>query len=175
MLILKKIKRPLIWIPIALIAVASTHISWIEDDLGVLLTVADSPFDLIGTLRNQMNKATRNCESVVRLTPSQDKYQMAQSLVHSYSPPDSKFSQLVSVWSLGSWVLVEVEFKDLLPAVVLIKDTDKVASIVPEGIWSGYTNPHKSASFIRKYLIQKVDSAPVELINCFDPQSQSFR
>ena len=83
MLILKKIKRPLIWIPIALIAVASTHISWIEDDLGVLLTVADSPFDLIGTLRNQMNKATRNCESVVRLTPSQDKYQMAQSLIHS--------------------------------------------------------------------------------------------
>jgi hypothetical protein len=59
--------------------------------------VADSPFDLIGTLRNQMNKATRDCESVVRLTPSQDKYQMAQSLIHSYSPPDSRFAQLASV------------------------------------------------------------------------------
>jgi hypothetical protein len=71
--------------------------------------------------------------------------------------------------------LVEVEFKKLLPAVVLIQKADSEAEIVPNAVWSGYTNPHLPAPFIRKFLIQKLDSPPLALINCFEPQSDSFK
>ena len=159
---------------IVLIAVVASHINWIKDDLGYLLTIDGKPLDLIGNLKNEVTKATRNCESVVRVLPAQHKYQIAQTLINDYSPPDSSQAQIASVWSKDSWLLVEVEFKKLLPAVVLIQNANSAPFILVEGIWSGYTNPHKSAPFIRDYLSHQVDAIPAQLINCFDPQSKSF-
>jgi len=58
--------------------------------------------------------------------------------------------------------------------VVLIQNANSAPSIFAEGIWSGYTNPHKSAPFIRDYLSNQVEALPAQLLNCFDPQSKSF-
>ena len=170
----KKQKTQLTVLLIALIAIAASHVNWIRDDLGYLLTIDDRPVDLIGSLKNQVTRATRNCESAERVFPAQDNYQIAQTLINEYSPPDSSQAQIASVWSEDSWILVEVEFKNLLPAVVLIQNSKSAPSILAEGIWSGYTNPYKSATFIREYLTHQVDEAPEQLINCFDPQSKSF-
>jgi hypothetical protein len=112
--------------------------------------------------------------NVERVLPTQHKYQIAQTLISDYSPPDSSQSQIASVWSKDSWLVVEVEFKNLLPAVVLIQNSNSAPSILAEGIWTGYTNPHKSAPFIRDYLSHQVEAMPSQLINCFDPQSKSF-
>ena len=76
---------------------------------------------------------------------------------------------------MGTWLLAEVEFTELLPAVVLIEKADEQAAILPDAVWSGYTHPHLPAPFIRKFLIQKVDAPPLALINCFEPQSNSFK
>jgi len=159
---------------IVLIAVVASHFNWIKDDLGYLLAIDGKPLDLIGNLKNQVTKATRNCKSVVRVLPAQHKYQIAQTLINNFSPPDSSQSQIASVWSKDSWLMVEVEFKNLLPAVVLIQNANSAPSILAQGIWSGYTNPYKSAPFIRDYLSHQVDAIPAQLINCFDPQSKSF-
>lgn len=171
----KKLSTQLILLVIVLITIAASHIQWIKDDLGVLLTVDNRPIDVIGILRNHFTLASRNCETVERVSPSQGIYKTVQRLIDDYSPPDSRQAKLASVWSMGSWVLVEVEFKELLPAVVLIQNTDTAPSILAEGIWSGYTNPHKSAPFIRNYLTLHVDAVPAPLINCFDPQSEPFK
>ena len=174
MMPLKKQKTQLIVLSIVLMAVVASHISWIEDDLGYLISIDGKPLDLIGNIKNNLTTATRNCESVVRVLPEQHKYQIAQTLINDYSPPDSSQSQIASVWSMGSWLMVEVEFKSLLPAVVLIQNANSSPSILAEGIWSGYTNPHKSAPFIRDYLSHQVDAIPAQLLDCFDPQSKSF-
>ncbi|MFM7697263.1 MAG: hypothetical protein ACKO69_07515 [Limnohabitans sp.] len=170
----KRQKTQLIALAMVLVALLTSHINWIKDDLGYLLTIDGKPFDLIGNLKNKVTKATRNCESVVRVLPAQQKYQIAQNLINDYSPPDSRQSQIASVWSKDSWLLVEVEFINLLPAVVLIQNANSAPSILAEGIWSGYTNPHKSAPFIRDYLSHQAKAIPAQLINCFDPQSKSF-
>ena len=91
----KKQKTQWTVLSIALIAVSASRVSWIQDDLGYLLTIDDRPVDVIG-------------------------------------------------------------------------------NISAEGIWSGYTNPHKSALFIRDYLSHQVSALPVQLIHCFDPQFKSF-
>ena len=170
-----RLKKSLILLPIASVLVLSSHIGWIRDDLGILLTVDDRPIDVVGNFEDKLNKLTRNCGEVERLTVSNKQYQLAQSLIDDYSPPDSSNSNIVSAWSTGTWILVEVEFKKLHPAVVLIQKADSEAEIVPNAVWSGYTNPHLPAPFIRKFLIQKLDSPPLALINCFEPQSDSFR
>ncbi len=174
MMATQKLKTQLKLLAVILIAVAASHIHWIEDDLGYLLTIDDRPIDVIGNIKNEVTKVMRNCESTVRVLPEQDKYKIAQTLISNYSPPDSSQAQIASVWSIDSWLLVEVEFKNLLPAVVLIQNVNSSPSILAEGIWSGYTNPHKSAPFIRNYLSHQVNAVPAELINCFNPQSNSF-
>jgi hypothetical protein len=169
-----RLRKSLILLSIVSILVLSSHIGWIRDDLGVLLTVDERPIDIVGNIENQLNQLSRTCVSVKRLTTEDNKYQLAQSLIDSYSPPDSRFSSIASVWSMGTWLLAEVEFKELLPAVVLIQNADADAAIVPDAVWSGYTQPYLPAPFIRKFLIQQLASPPLELINCFDPQSNAF-
>ena len=71
---------------IVLIAVVASHINWIEDDLGYLITLDGKPLDLIGNFTNEVTKATRNCESVMRVLPAEQKYQIAQTLINNYSP-----------------------------------------------------------------------------------------
>ena len=170
-----RLKKSLILLPLASVLVLSSHIGWVRDDLGLLLTIDDRPIDVVGKFEDQLNKLIRNCGAVERLAPSTKQYQLAQSLIHDYSPPDSSHSNISSAWAMGRWILVEVEFKELLPAVVMIQKADSDAAIVPDAVWSGYTHPHLPAPFIRKLLIQKMNSPPLALINCFEPQSDSFK
>jgi hypothetical protein len=74
--------------------------------------------------------------------------------------------------TLGLWW--KLSSKNFLPAVVLIQNANSSPSILAEGIWSGYTNPHKSAPFIRDYLSDQVEAVPAQLLKCFDPHSKSF-
>jgi len=170
-----RLKKSLILLPLVSVLVLSSHIGWIRDDLGLLLTIDDRPVDIVGNVEDKLNTLTRNCREVNRLTVSSKQYQLAQSLIHGYSPPDSSNAKISSAWSMGNWILVEVEFKELLPAVVMIQKADSDAAIVPDAVWSGYTNPHLPAPFIRKFLRQKMHSPPLALINCFEPQSDSFK
>ena len=170
-----RLQKSLILLPLASILVLSSHIGWIRDDLGLLLTIDDRPIDVVGYFEDKLNTLTRNCGEVKLLNTSNKQYQLAQSLIHDYSPPDSSHSHISSAWSMGSWILVEVEFKELVPAVVMIQKADSDAAIVPDAVWSGYTNPHLPAPFIRKFLIQKMNSPPLALIKCFEPQSDSFK
>lgn len=170
-----RLQKSLILLPLVSVLVAGSHLGWHRDDLGMLLTVDERPMDVLGHIDNRINRWTRSCESVHQLNISDARYTLARRLIDEYSPPDSSHSSIAGVWSMGGWMLVEVEFKELLPAVLLIQKADSDAEIVPEAVWSGYTNPHLPAPFIRKFLIQQLDSPPLALINCFDPQSTSFK
>lgn len=157
------------------LCVVYLHVEWVPADNGSLLVIDGRKIDLLGIADNRWNQITRNCDALVRLAPSDDKYQTALSLIKEYSPPDSVSAKIASAWTLGSWTLVEVEFEELLPAVVMIRASENESFIVPSAIWSGYTVPWKSAPYIRRYLSQQAPEAPKSLTNCFDPQSSSFK
>ena len=160
---------------VTLVAVLFLHIELMTTENGALLVVDNQEFDFIGSINNQWNRHTRSCNSVKRLLPAEAKYQLAQSLIENYSPPHSKFAMIASAWTAEEWILVEVEFTDLLPAVVLIQTKEHDSFIVPNAVWSGYTKPWKSAPYIRKYISNNGNGMPPSLTNCFDPQSQSFQ
>lgn len=170
-----KKKAPVALLFATLVAVFFLHIELSTTENGTLLIVDNQEFDFMGSINIQWNRYTRSCNSVNRLLPSEEKYQIAQSLIENYSPPHSKFATIASAWSVDAWTLVEVEFTDLLPAVVLIQNTDNQHFIVPNAVWSGYTKPWKSAPFIRKYVSNNAPGMPPALTNCFEPQSQSFQ
>lgn len=157
-----------------MIAVTSTHISWIEDEFGLLLTVDDRSVDVRGLIENQFNRFMRNCDSVQLLNKADVRFQLAEKLLHEYSPPQSEQANVAGIWSYGNWLMVEVEFKKLEPVALLIENTDTAPRIVPRSVWSGYTSPRKSGPFIRHYIRQGIENPPINLLQCFEPRSQSF-
>jgi len=170
-----RLRKSLILLPVVIFLTLLNHISWIKNDLGVMLTIDEIPIDVLGKIQNNVNKLTRDCSKVTKLPVTHKKFELANNLIRDYSPPDSSSMQIASAWSMEEWVLVEVEFKDLLPAVVMIQNADSAAEIVSDAVWSGYTNPHVPAPFIRNFLTEKLQSPPHALINCFEPQSDSFK
>jgi hypothetical protein len=170
-----KNKARVVLLAATFLAVVSLHVEWTKSDNGSLLVVDHQEIDFFGIVHHQWNRITRNCHSVTRLAPIQEKYQIAQSLIEDYSPPHSMSAKITSASSADAWTLVEVEFTDLLPAVVLIHAKGNQSFIVPHAVWSGYTKPWKSAPLIRKYILKNGNGVPPALLDCFDPQSQSFQ
>ena len=164
----------LVLLAVTLLAVISIHVHWTKTENGTLLVIDNKPVDLLGAIHNQWNRVSRTCSAVTRLSPKDTKYQIAETLIKNYSPPSSQTAVVAGAWSMESWTLVEVEFQDLLPAVVLIQTTENQTLIVPNAVWSGYTQPWAAAPYIRNYIEQQVPEMPVALTRCFDPQSQSF-
>jgi hypothetical protein len=169
-----KRKAYLALLAVTLLAVISIHVHWTTNENGSLLVIDNKPVDLLGAVNNQWNRITRTCSAVTRLSPKEAKYQVAELLIRNYSPPSSQTAVIAGAWSMESWTLVEVEFQDLLPSVVLIHTTDNQMRIVPNAVWSGYTQPWTAAPYIRNYIEQQAPQMPVALTRCFDPQSQSF-
>lgn len=164
----------LVLLTVTLLAVISIHVHWTTNENGTLLVIDNKPVDLLGAIHNHWNRVCRTCSAVTRLSPKDTKYQIAETLIKNYSPPSSQTAVVAGAWSMESWTLVEVEFQDLLPAVVLIQTTENQPLIVPNAVWSGYTQPWAAAPYIRNYIEQQVPQMPVALTRCFDPQSQSF-
>ena len=168
----KKAYLPLL--ALTLMAVVSLHVEWTTDENGTLLVIDNNRIDFFGSVNDQWNRVTRNCNAVTRLSPKDERYGIAESLIKNYSPPNSQSAMIASAWSMELWTLVEVEFKDLLPAVVLIQTTNGQSTIVPNAVWSGYTKPWAAAPHIRNYIEKQMPQMPVALTRCFDPQSLSF-
>ena len=168
-------KAPAALLMATLIAVFFLHIGLTTTENGTLLVVDNQEFDFLGIVNNKWNRFTRNCNAVSRLSSNEEKYQIAQSLIENYSPPHSKSAMISSAWSADAWTLVEVEFADLLPAVVIIQTEANQSFILANAVWSGHTKPWESAPFIRKYISSNAHGAPHALISCFEPQSQSFK
>jgi len=156
------------------LAVAVSHVGWTTLDNGVLLNLDGRQLDVVGMAKDRLTKISRNCSSVSRLQSVDKEYQSAVRLIIEYSPPHSQSVQISSVWATGKWTLAEAEFADLLPAVVLIDNSEVGPKIVGNAIWSGYTHPWKAAPFIRDYLSRQAPDVPVPLLACFDPQSRAF-
>ena len=160
---------------LSLLVVTSIHVDLKHGENGKLLVIDEHPIDVVGITRNQWNKLTRRCDSVQKLSSDQVSYKLAKELIQSYSPPSSESAQIASAWFTDGWILAEVEFNELFPAVVLIKNTGTDAYIVPQAVWSGYTKPWKAAPHIRQYLAHQAKEMPAALLNCFEPQSKSFK
>lgn len=151
-----------------------SHIQVVSTENGPLLSIDGRKVDVLGDINNRWVTLTRNCKDVTVVDTDTVDYRQAQSLIQAYSPPNSKSARIASAWASGPWLLMEVEFDALLPAVVTLKAADGEFTIVPNAIWSGYAQPWVAAPFIRNHLSRQAPDMPIDLVKCFTPQSKSF-
>ena len=164
-----------IFLLIAIIGVMSTHLEWTNTDNGHLLSIDGRGIDVFGNLNNLATKISRDCRNVEKIDKNDQLFSKINDVIKEYSPPDSASVKIASLIQSGGWALAEVEFDSLLPAVVLLSTKEITPSIIANGIWSGYTKPFESAPYIRKYIGGQVGVVPPNLLNCFEPSSNSFK
>lgn len=154
--------------------VVLTHVGWSEKDNGLMFNVDGRDVDFVGDIKDKWRIATTTCNTVVQLEREDPKLKIIKTAIQSYSPPDSIPIKVIYVWTFGTWAVAEVEFENLLPAVVAVKNIDTGATVVEDAIWSGVTAPWKSGPFVREYLGKKSNELPKTLLNCFELQTVSF-
>lgn len=157
-----------------LVGVTLSHVEWKKADNGHLLLLDGRPLDVIGWMQDQANRLRRDCTQVTRLQPPDTRLASALAVIQSYSPPASHTGRVKAAWASGQWLLAEVAFDDLLPAVVLLQAQGQSWAVAPMGIWSGETHPWRAAPLIRAYLERQVRAAPAPLLACFDPSTPSL-
>jgi len=159
-----------------ILGVALSHLGLRDDDNGTLLMIDNRPIDIRGEFNNMWISLRRDCSNLKHLDPSDTQYLRVKNLIKSYSPPSSASAKLFTLIEYEGWILAEAEFVDLLPAVILIKtgEPSDDIQIIPNAIWSGFTKPWKTAPYVRSYISRQRSDVPQNLLDCFDPQSNSF-
>jgi hypothetical protein len=156
------------------LGILRAHVTVEGQDGAYFLNFQGKKHDVVGGLLNQKNSLFRQCGPVNKIEIQSQVADSALHAIQNFSPPDSRNARLLGVLQQGPWLLAEVEFSTLNPAVVLLQMDGQKTRIVEGAIWSGTTAPWQSASLIRRYLQDRAPKVPAELLACFDPASALF-
>jgi hypothetical protein len=156
--------------------VIGSHLAVEARDDSYLLQVDGVAVDVRGQISAAWNQATRQCEAVAQNRDlTRDPSAMAvQKLISDFSPPDSRRLRLRQLSSSGPWLLAEVEFVALQPAVILLEQKETALTIHSHALWSGTTQPWLAGPWIRRYLRQRAPQVVPALWDCFDPSPGLF-
>lgn len=162
------------------LGVLNTHIDVEAQDGRYFGVWHGKKHDVIGWLADLGNRLGRDCSAVKQLDVSSPAAAQVLALIREYSPPDSRQAQLVSLQQQGPWLVAELSFAKLNPAVVLLRQDGAHMQLLERAIWSGSTAPWQPGPLIRAHLRQQVPPAPTTaaaeaLLACYDPASPGLR
>ena len=156
---------------ITALGVIDVHVDVNAQDGRYMVLWQGKKHDVIGKLADRTNAIVRDCSAVKRLDNANPKAQQALALIAQYSPPDSEQVRLVGLLEQGPWLVAELTFARLNPAVVVLHLDSAGMSLPERAIWSGSTEPWKPGPLIRRHLRAQVPQAPQALLDCLDPMS----
>ena len=131
--------------------------------------------DVIGWLADHKNQLWRDCNSVQQLSNASPAAEQVLTLIADHSPPDSRNARLVSLLQQGDWLLAELAFAQLNPAVVVLQAVPEGMRLPERAVWSGSTAPWQPGPRIRQHLVLQVPQVPAALLACYDPVTPGLR
>jgi hypothetical protein len=141
-----------------------------------------SKHDVLGWLEDHHNQLRRNCSRVDKLAPDSTTAGQVLALIREYSPPDSRQAELISLQQQGSWLVAELNFAKLNPAVVLLRQEGDQLLLPERSVWSGSTAPWRPGPRIRAHLSASqsvsesfAEPVPEPLLACYEPASPGLR
>jgi hypothetical protein len=131
--------------------------------------------DVIGWLADHKNQLWRDCSAVQQLSNASPAAEQVLTLIADHSPPDSRNARLVSLLQQGDWLLAELVFAQLNPAVVVLQAVPEGIRLPERAVWSGSTSPWQPGPRIRQHLELQVPQVPAALLACYDPVTPGLR
>jgi hypothetical protein len=155
-------------------ALVDSHVDWETVDGQALLDVDGTRFDPRGWARDRLAGVGHDCAALERVAADSAVGASAAAAVARHSPPDSAHARWHQALQQGPWLVAELSFERLSPAVALLQRRGDGWQLHPTAIWSGSTAPWNPAPRIRDHLRQQAPDAPEALLACFRPL-QDFR
>jgi hypothetical protein len=143
------------------------HLEIERSDESWLLLVDGRPVDIAGRISQFWTSATLQCERTEVLPAHHPLHIQTLDLIRTYSLPDSLTANVVALNRVDQWLLAQVKFERLEPAVVVLQISGLDVVIPQGGIWSGPTFPHTPEPLIRRFIASRVPGVPSELLGCF--------
>lgn len=131
--------------------------------------------DVTGWAEDNWTRTWRSCKQVQQVPLASDTARSTLLALRAFSPPDSQSARLLQLQALDDWLLAEVEFETLSPAVVPLKVEDGTHAVMGQAIWSGSTEPWRPAPLIRRHIQARALTMPGELMDCFEPAGALFQ
>jgi hypothetical protein len=131
--------------------------------------------DVIGWLADHKNQLWRDCSAVQQLSNASPKAEQVLTLIADHSPPDSRNARLVSLLQQGDWLVAELVFAQLNPAVVVLQAVPEGMRLPERAVWSGSTSPWQPGPRIRQHLELQIPQVPAALLACYDPVTPGLR
>ncbi len=157
------------------LGVLNAHVDLPEIDGRRFVKVQEKLHDPIGWLEDRADSLLARCTQVHALGPALPDAELALAAIRSFSPPDSHSAQLRQLLAQGDWLLAEVSFDALSPAVVALRRQAGGMQVVDGAIWSGSTLPWRPAPLIRRHLQTQAPQMPQALLECFRPEDPLFQ
>lgn len=161
-----KRQSALLALAVVMVSVSLSHLEMEQTDDSWLLRIDGRPVDLAGRVAEVFNWLGRDCRQVESLTPDDSRSALALKTLQAHSPPDSLSASIDGLWSQGDWMLAQVRFESLHPALVLLRLEAHAWQVVHAGVWSGSTHPFRPGPFVRRYLERRVPGVPSDLLGC---------
>ncbi len=169
-----KRKTAALLLTVMMVLVVDSHVDWETIDGRGLLNVNGHQLDPMGWARDKAHVTRRDCAWYTSPSVDSDVGQSAMSAIARHSPPDSAQARWHQGRQDGHWLIAELSFERISPAVVLMQRQGDRWWVHPKAIWSGSTEPWYPSTRIRDHLMQQAPEAPKGLIACFTPV-QDFR
>ena len=131
--------------------------------------------DVIGWAEDTWTRTWRSCDKVLALPDASEIAQRTLLALRAFSPPDSRSARLRQLHAMDDWLLAEVEFDTLSPALVPLKMEGGTPVVIGEAIWSGSTEPWRAAPLIRRHVRTRAPQMPKALTDCLDPMGALFQ
>lgn len=160
---------------ITTLGVINTHVDMPMVDGRRFVLAQGQLHDVQGWIEDRWNQALRHCGRVQDLPLQSDRGQASLRAIQAFSPPDSYSARMLQLQSVGPWLLAEVEFERLSPAVVPLLETPEGLQVLGQAIWSGSTAPWRPAPLIRRHLLTRAHAMPEALGACFTPRAALFQ
>jgi hypothetical protein len=157
-----------------ILMVVDSHVDWETIDGRSLLNINGLRMDPMGWARAKAHVSRRDCAWYASPSADSDVGQSVMKAIAQHSPPDSAQPHWHQARQDGLWLIAELSFERISPAVVLLQREGGRWVVHPKAIWSGSTEPWYPSTRIRDHLMQQAPEAPEGLIACFTP-IQNFR
>ena len=148
--------------------VIDNHVDWERLDGRRLLSVSGQRFDVTGWAAEQALAWRRDCRQLAPLPMDSPAAEQVLEVIRQHSLPDSQSARGLQIRQLGDWVVAEVTFDTLKPALVVLRQQGGQWRVQDRAVWSGSTAPWNSAHFVRRYLRQQAPDLPQALLDCTD-------
>jgi hypothetical protein len=157
------------------LGVINTHVDVEAQDGRYFGVWQGKKHDVIGWLADHNNQLWRDCSAVQQMSNASPTAEQVLSLVADHSPPDSRNASLVNLLQQGDWLLAELVFARLNPAVIVLQAGSEGMRLPERAVWSGSTAPWQAGPRIRQHLEQQVPQVPATLLACYDPVAAGLR